>query len=176
MQQVVEKIDEVWSKDGLDTCSHVGAQICKMLSQEGTVRQENTIVCYTRKGRNELYGRPFVEEGKLGRCVYTWCKKNEDGSYSLLTEEEKKIKEDLQKKYFGDTTEKQILVNAMVESGEITAQEAWGVLKKMTNMGNHNFLTFLGELQERLHCKVIRGTLVERNAIAEKGEDWGLEE
>ena len=167
LQKVVDKIDEVWNINGLDTCSHVGAQICELLNKEGFQRQESTIVKYTREGRNELYGKPFVGEGKLGKCIYIWCKRNpKTGEYSLLTEEEQKIKEELQKKYFGDTTEKQILVKAMLEAKEITKDEAWDILEEMTNMKNNNFLSFLKDLQERLHCQVIRGTLVERNAFA----------
>ena len=84
----------------------------------------------------------------------------------MLSEEEKKIKEDLQIKYFGDTTEKQILVKAMIEAGEISKEEAWSVLEEMTNMKNGNFLLFLGELQEKIGCKVVRGTLVQRNHAA----------
>ena len=170
--KVINKIDKVWSEDGLDTCQRVGSQICKMLKQEGLIRGEKTIIKYTRDGRNELYGKPFFEEGgKLGHCIYIWCKKSPDGTYKLLNSEEIKIKEDLQKKYFGDATEKQIIVEAMVESGEITRAEAWDVLRELTNM-KRNFMPFLGELQEKLQCQVIRGTLVERNALVTRGEDF----
>jgi len=41
-----------------------------------------------------------------------------------LTEEEQEIKQKLQTKYFGDATEKQILVKAMVEAGEISREDA----------------------------------------------------
>jgi polyhydroxyalkanoate synthesis regulator phasin len=47
----------------------------------------------------------------------------------------------------------------MVESGEITKEEAWDVLEELTNMkGRGNFMTFMSELQAKLNCKVIRGT------------------
>ena len=59
----------------------------------------------------------------------------------------------------------------MVEAGEITREEAWGVLEEMTNMGNHNFMAFLREIQKALNCQVVRGTLVERNILAiDEGE------
>lgn len=78
----------------------------------------------------------------------------------------------MQTKYFGDATEKQVLVKAMVEAGEITTEEAWGILEEMTNMkGKTNFMGFLKELQGTLHCQVVRGTLVTRNNLIEFKED-----
>lgn len=169
LQQVIGKIDEVWSEDGLDSCSRVGTQICDLLCKEGLIRKESTIIEYTRQGRNELYGKPFVSSGRLGKCIYIWCKRNpETGDYALLNEEEQMIKQQLQTKYFGDATEKQILVKGMVESGEISKEEAWDVLEEMTNMRTGNFMAFLREIQKALGCQVIRGTLVERNALPEK--------
>lgn len=167
LRRVVEKIDAVWSEDGLDSCTRVGNEICELLNKEGLIRKPDTIVAYTRKGRNELYGKPFLEEGRLGKCIYIWCKRDPNtGDYSLLNEEEQNIKQQLQTKYFGDATEKQILVKGMVESGEITKEEAWDVLEEMTNMRTGNFMAFLTEIQSILHCQVVRGTLVERNVLA----------
>jgi len=55
-------------------------------------------------------------------------------------------------------------------AGEITKEEAWGVLEELTNMkGEGNFMAFLTELQEKLHCKIIKGTLVEE---IEKGIEF----
>lgn len=50
----------------------------------------------------------------------------------------------------------------MVEAGEIQKEEAWEVLEELTNMKD-NFMPFLGELQEKLQCQVVRGTLVVRD-------------
>ena len=167
-RKVIEKIDEVWSADGLDSCQRVGEKILALLKEEDNTfdRATGTIVKYTREGRNELYGLPFQNGGKIGSCIYIWCKRDpKTGDYSLLTEEEQEIKQKIQTKYFGDATEKQILVKAMVEAGEITKEEAWGVLEEMTNMNRkENFMGFLKEIQAALHCQVIRGTLVEREA------------
>ena len=141
-KKVIDKIDEVWSADGLDSCQRVGEKMLALFQKEDSNfnRASSTIVNYVREGRNELYGVPFSESGgKLGSCVYIWCKRDPDtGDYSFLTEEEQAIKQKLQTKYFGDATEKQILVKAMVEAGEISKQEAWGVLEQMTNMDNRN--------------------------------------
>lgn len=166
-QMVISKIDQVWSEDGLDSCSRVGNKICELLEEEGIIRKPNTVIAYTRQGRNELYGIPFMNEGRIGKCIYIWCKRDpETGEYSLLTEEEQAIKQNLQTKYFGDATEKQILVKGMVEAGEIRKEDAWDVLEEMTNMRTGNFMMFLKEIQEALHCQVIRGTLVERNVLS----------
>ena len=166
-QMVISKIDQVWSEDGLDSCSRVGNKICELLEKEGIVRKPNTVIAYTRQGRNELYGIPFMNEGRIGKCIYIWCKRDpKTGEYSLLTEKEQVIKQNLQTKYFGDATEKQILVKGMVEAGEIRKEDAWDVLEEMTNMRTGNFMMFLKEIQEALHCQVIRGTLVERNVLS----------
>ena len=90
-----------------------------------------------------------------------------------LTSEEEEIKQKLIQKYFGNVSEKQVIVKAMVESGEISKEEAWDVLEELTNMkGRGNFLTFMNELQTKLNCKVIRGTQTYLE-IEEKGYDWG---
>lgn len=167
-QEVINKIDEIWSENGLDSCSRVGYEICELLDKEGVSKTPGTIIEYTRKGRNELYGKPFQEGGKLGNCIYIWCKRDaETGRYNFLTEEEQKIKSQLQTKYFGDVTEKQILVKGMVEVGEISKEEAWDVLEELTNMRTGNFMMFLKELQQKVGCQVVRGTLVERKRIGE---------
>lgn len=163
-QMVRDKVDDFWSPTGLDSCKNVSNQIVEYYGDRLPVGK-NTAYDYTRKGRNELYGVPFEAGGKLGKCVYTWCKK-EGENLIPLTEEEQKIKELLIKKYFGNTTEKQILIAGMVEMGEIKKEEAWDILSELTNMKGNNFLLFLGELQEKIGCKVVRGTLVQRNQDA----------
>lgn len=159
-QMIKDKVDDFWSDNGLDSCKRVSNQIVKFYGNELQVG-DSTAYNYTRKGRNELYGKPFQEGGSLGSCIYTWCKK--DGDMLIpFTDEEQAIKENLTKKYFGDASEKQIIVAGMVESGEINKEEAWDVLTELTNMKGSNFLSFLCELQEKLGCQVIRGTLVEK--------------
>lgn len=165
-QKVRDKVDEVWSKDGLDSCARVGNKIYEILTEEDETfsLQSTTVVNYTCRGRDELYGKPFIGGGQLGSCTYLWCKRDKQtGEYSLLNEEEQQIKQNLQTKYFGDATEKQVLVKAMVEAGEISREDAWSVLEEMTNMHTGNFMGFLKELQAALGCQVVKGTLVERN-------------
>lgn len=160
-QMVKDKVDEFWSPTGLDSCKRVSNQIVEYYGEQLKVA-DATAYDYTRKGRNELYGVPFESAGTLGTCIYTWCKKDGD-ELVPLSDEEQELKEFLIKKYFGDATEKQILVAGMVETGEITQEEAWGVLTELTQMKGGRFMTFLSELQEKLGCQIVRGTLVQRN-------------
>ena len=53
----------------------------------------------------------------------------------------------------------------MVALGEIKKEDAWQLLEELTNMDDRGFMNFLVELQERIGCQVVRGTLVNRNAI-----------
>ena len=166
--KVKNNIDNVWDESGYDTCSRVGGAIYEKLKGEDEHFNYalSTVVNYTRKGRNELYGVPFGEEGILGSCVYQWCKKDEEtGKIRALTDEENEIKEQLQKKYFGNASEKQIIVQAMVESGELPKEQAWEMLTALTNMKGNNFIMFLQELQAILGHQVVRGTYIERKML-----------
>lgn len=169
--KIKEEVPKVWNPSGLDSSKRVSQEIQHQLMlpiKEGTVYQ------YTLKSRNELYGKPFGKPGELGRCVYTWCKKIGDGHTAdilPLTPEEEEIKQKLILKYFGNVSEKQVIVKAMVESGEISKDEAWDILEELTNMkGQGNFMAFLTELQEKLNCMVIRGT--QTYTEIEEGLDW----
>lgn len=162
---IKSKLNEVWSDDGLDSCKRVCYEI---LETSELMIADSTAYHYTLKSRDDLFGKPFQEAGVLGSCKYVWCKQNEMGKLCFLTEEEERQKEFLIKKYFGDATEKQIIVQGMVEAGEITKEQAWDVLTRMTNMKGNNFLAFLRELQETIGCKIIRGTLVERMLLEDK--------
>ena len=158
-ETIKNKFDETWSQDGLDSCKRVCYQI---LQTTQLAIAESTAYNYTLKSRNVLYGKPFQNGGSLGNCRYVWCKQEEDGKLRYLTQEQEKIKHFLIQKYFGDATQKQIIVQGMVESGEISKEQAWDVLTQMTNMKGNNFLDFLKELQNNIGCKVIRGTFIER--------------
>lgn len=161
-KKIQSQVDEVWDESGLDTCKRVSQKIIQNNNYALAIA-EGTVYNYTLKSRNVLYGKPFDQKGgKLGRCRYLWCKETENGDLRELTLEEEEIKQKLIKKYFGDATEKQILVQGMVQAGEISKEEAWDVLTEMTNMKGVGFYTFLRELQEKIGCKVIKGTQVDR--------------
>ena len=161
-KKIKRQVDEVWDDSGLDTCKRVSEKILEKNNYELAIA-DSTVYNYTLKSRNELYGKPFDQKGgMLGKCRYLWCKETEDGNLRELTLKEEEIKQKLIKKYFGDATEKQILVQGMVQAGEISKEEAWDVLTEMTNMKGVGFYTFLKELQEKIGCKVIKGTQVDR--------------
>ena len=162
---IKNKIDETWSKDGLDSCSRVGLALEKQIPLNLTSK---TVYQYTIESRNELYGHPNKERGSIGSCISLLCKKEGEGDkakYYKFTPQEERIKDELIKKYYGNTTEKQALVKSMIDTGEITKEEGWDVLESLTNnvFTNEAFMSFLQELQELLGCKIVRGTLVIRD-------------
>ena len=98
--------------------------------------------------------------GLKGHSVYAWGKyiqQGEEIKLIPLTKEEEEIKNKLVKKYFGDTTDKQIFVQGMVDNGEITKEQAWNVLDELTNMSN-NFKAFKADFEVAINSAVGRGT------------------
>lgn len=161
-KRIKDQVDEVWDASGLDTCKRVSEKIMEKNNYALAIK-DSTVYNYTLKSRNILYGKPFDGiGGTLGSCRYSWVKEDKNGDLRELTQEEQDIKDKLIKKYYGDATEKQILVQGMIEAGEITKEEAWDVLTKMTKMNKASFYTFLKELQKTLGCKIIKGTIVDR--------------
>lgn len=161
-ETIKSKFDQNWSQTGLDSCNRVCDKIMKNTVLSIAPR---TAYNYTLKSRNELYGKPFQSGGELGNCRYIWCKE-EEGELRYLTPEEEEIKTNLIKKYFGDATEKQILVQGMVEAGEISKEQAWEVLTELTNMKGMNFVVFLQELQDKLGCRITKGTEIQKSAFS----------
>lgn len=161
-QEIYNSIDEAWNKDGLDSCRRVSEAI---MEKKQLPIAQSTAERYTAKGRNLLYGKPFEYSGTLGRCTYVLCKKEGEGiqtHYARFTPEEEEIKKKLIQKYFGDVSEKTIIVQGMVQMGEIKKEEAWDVLQQLTSLRGNNFLMFLAQLQSIVHCQVVKATDVER--------------
>ena len=155
------KLDDCWNESGLDTCSRVAKEMERSLDLA-----PSTIYKYVTKSRTELYGKPFFSMGEKGSCVYLWCKKQGEGAeavYTMLTPEEEKIKQSIIQKYYGDLTEKNIIVQGMVAAGEIGKEEAWDLLTKLTDLDNGDkFFCFISELQSVLQATLVRGTLISR--------------
>lgn len=165
---VKSSFDEEWSASGIDTCSNVAIKIYDKHKNELTIG-DNTTYNYVIKARNELYGRPFMNLGELGSCVYIWCRKEYDEEnnvvvYTEFTDEEQKIKKELMQKYFSTDVEKEIMVAEMVDHKEITEAEAYRVLRDMKNLNGGGFMAFKAELELKLGCTVAKGTLLDRNA------------
>lgn len=154
-QIIKDNFVKEWNDNGLDTAKNVAEKI--MDNNELNI-SDGTAYVYTLQARNELYNKPFCGRGEKGCCEYVWCVELGEGQYRELTPQEQEVKTELLKKYFGDASEKQLMVEAMVKAGEITEAEAFSVLKQMTGMNNAGFYGFLKELNKRLNCKVIKAT------------------
>ena len=170
-QKVKCRIDTTWSKTGLDTCARVSKEIYQLLTKEDENfnLQNSTVYNYTRRGRNELYGKPFSAGGELGKCEYVWAKKTDTG-YEFLNEKEAAIRDTLIKKYFGDATQKQLMVTQMVKEGELKSEDAFEYLQYITGMTTERFSVFLDELQEKIGCFIVKATYVDRSAFESGGD------
>lgn len=172
IQSIIQsKINETWSETGLDSCRRVSDKIYSQISDTVEIAPR-TAYNYTRIGRNNLYGKPFEGGGPLGYCEYLLCKKlydeNNEEVLAYFTPEETVIKDEMIKKYFGNTTEKNLVVKNMVARGEITKEEAWEVLEQLTGITDSKYLLFLRDLESALGCQIIRGTQVYRISAGDK--------
>ena len=169
-KKVMQRIDATWSKDGLDSCSRVGAQIAKELREQDKSfdLKDSTVIQYTINGRNELWGKPFMSNGPQGYCEYVWCKRDPaTGRYSLLTEEEEKKKNQITTKYFGTRKDKDLLVQSMINNGQITEEEAWGVYQRITGLTSDRFKAWLDEVRLVLNAQLVKATQVYRSAFSD---------
>ena len=163
---IKEKTLEQWSDTGLDTCKLVANKISEKYYNNKEIKEleDSTKYTYVSKSKREFWGKAFTTEGKLGRCEYVMCKEI-DGKCIEFTEEEKKIKQELLNKYYGnDVSEKLVFIRDMLDSKEITEEECWQELEKMTNMKNR-YNNYRKELEKRIGAKVVRATRVETNAF-----------
>lgn len=168
---VEDNYDKYWSSSGLDTCAHVGGKIYADYYDKITV-QESTTIKHTAQVRNAKFNKPFSEEpGPCGKCTYLLCKKNEQGQLVWLSAEEETIKQQLFTKYFGSAEEKTILVNMMVENGEITTEEAWDKYSSLMKLPK-NYSNFMYEFKQLTGVQLIKGTLVERIESAFEEKHW----
>lgn len=165
----IKNFDIVWGKDSpnhdLDTCANVSIKLEEISDQKISNR---TFYRYVSFVRNEKYGRPMLDGGKAGRCIYVWCKEkvNENGDAYLVefTDQEQKIKRELMKKYFGANEEKDMLLTEMVDKGEITEAEAYRMQREYRRLNQNGFMDFYLELKKRLGGeKIVRGTLIIKN-------------
>ena len=167
---IKEETEKIWIKNKLDT----GKRISQEIMVENLMDiSPATAYTYTLKARNELFGKPFGFEGSIGSCRYLWCKVSGEGvntKYTPFTEEENKIKKQLFKKYFGDTTEKQLFINEMVSMGELTKEEGYDMLMEISNMGSEGYMAFKAELEEKIGSKISKVT-----EVREKGNVWEIE-
>lgn len=159
-QIVKDNFDATWDESGLDSCSRVADSIYAEHENEFTVTP-TTVYDHTRQVRNEFYGSPMTgEKGEKGVCSYVWCKRNKDGRLVALSEEEELIKKELMKKYYATTDEKTAIIQSMIESKEITVDEAWSVYSAMIS-AKTSYSGFMNEYKSLTGIQLIRGTLIE---------------
>lgn len=159
-QQIINDIYEsYWSENGrgLDTCERVGTAIYK---DNRTSLTYKSTVNYVGRSKRKDFGKNYMNAGLKGHSIYAWGKYIQDGEEIKLiplTKEQEEIKNKLIKKYFGDTTDKQIFVQGMVDNGEISKEQAWDVLDELTNM-SYNFKAFKADFEVAINSAVGRGT------------------
>lgn len=171
-RQIVEdKWENYWDDTGWDSCTRVGQELYKneFVNLKNVDVKCATVINYTSRAKRENYGVAYVRSGKKGSCEVELCIKAENDVLVPLNDEQKKIKNNLWKKYFGNADDKMIVVQAMVNAGEIKKEDAWGVFEEWTGL-DRNFMDFLKDLQAELGCKVIRGTYIPN--LDEGAVDW----
>lgn len=159
-QIIKANLEKYWSQNGkgLDTCKRVAGEMYRdNLVNSITI---GTTENYANRSKREKYGINYVSEGTIGRSIYSWGKYIQDGDdvrLVPLTQEEIEIKNKLVKKYFGNTTDKHVFVQGMVENGQITKEQAWEVLEELTNM-KEKFKAFKADFEVAINSPVGRGT------------------
>lgn len=158
-QIIKDNYQKYWQDNGkgLDTIERVGEEIYR----DGLVPvAKNTTIAYVGRSKREEYGKNYSVGGVKGYSIYSWGKKVQQGNQIILVplnKEEEEIKNKLIKKYFGNTTEKQIFVQGMVDNGQITKEQAWSLLEELTDMKN-SFGAFKAEFEMLINNPIGRGT------------------
>ena len=166
-KEIRKLVPKYWNKSKLDTCSNISQKIYETKMFNLSL---SSIKKYVLKAKNELYGKISKGEkfgfGTLGKCEYTFCKKDlYTNEYSLFTKEEEKIIAEIRNKYFGDANKAQDIVNDMIYNEEIDEKEGITVLNYMTKWTKDKFINYKSEIEVTFNCYYVRATLIENNAF-----------
>ena len=149
----------------IDTVSHINEKIYeKYYDKLPTLSSAESGYHYAIEVRNANYGIPFKGDGKRGCCYYLWCKVEQKGDefyFVQFNEEEEKIKQDLLKKHFGTSEEKDLLIAEMVACGEISKADAYDIMMEYRNLNAKGFMGFLKALEAEIGSKVVKATKFE---------------
>lgn len=149
----------------IDTVSNINEKIYdKYYDKLTTLKSSDSGYHYAIEVRNANYGIPFKSKGIKGVCYYLWCKveyREDDIYYIQFNEEEEKIKQKLLKQFFGTNVEKDLLIAEMVDSGEITKEEAYDLMVSYRNLNTQGFVGFLKALEKEIGTKVVKATKFE---------------
>ena len=149
----------------IDTVSNINNQIYEKYHDKlPTLSSAESGYHYAIEVRNANYGIPFKGDGKRGCCYYLWCKVEQKGDefyFVQFNEEEEKIKQDLLKKHFGTSEEKDLLIAEMVACGEISKADAYDIMMEYRNLNAKGFMGFLKALEAEIGSKVVKATRFE---------------
>lgn len=165
-----QNFDKEWNKDtGLDSVSDV---IERMVEKEPWLAdsQQGGYSLTTLKNlgveyRNKFYGKPFHEEGELGICKYVLCTRDKQtGELRFLTDEEQALKKETFDKYFIQVENAMILVQQLVDEGQVSRENAWAYYETITARKEGGWGAFFKEMKDK-DCILYRGTIVTRNGF-----------
>lgn len=154
---------KLWEKEELSTGKAIWEKTKKAKGKILTV-SDSTGYHYTCQSRTELWGKPYGKHGEIGYCTSELAKKCGDQIVPLNAEEQQ-LKKELIKKFFGNIEEKQLYVKNLVDEGKLTKEEAWSVLEEITGMDDHNYMSFLRELEIACGAAIVRATRVITNEL-----------
>lgn len=188
-QELLQKVFlEEWeneSHNDINTCSNVARKIQQKYGDELNL-ETSSITTYSRNIRKQDFGIPFFTDGKKGSCAYLWSKiilvDEKEGIYICeeLTEEETKIKNELLLKYFSvkdaSAIEKKIIIDEMVQTGEITKDIAYDLYKDVDQLNSIKFQEYLSELKRRIGAPVMKTTQLFIGKYVHAGEQLQLKE
>lgn len=169
---IMEEVPKKWNKSGLDTASNVGRKIQKEFQEkdpQGKIASlaPSTVNNYAGMGRTYYFGSPILRtSGTLGYSEFQWAKKiaKEDGTADIepLTAAELKIKDEMVKKYYGNTQDQVLFIMESINSGMVTGREVGEALEKVAaeHKKKDTYRKMITELNERLGCVVIKATQV----------------
>ena len=170
LKEVIVKIDKVWGKEGLNTCSNVGTLLLEDYKSKNPNFSKSiaSMIRFVTKGRDLLYGKPNSEEwGKIGKCNRRLCKYDKrNRKYLELTENDKEKIREIRKKHFKTAENLDIEIELMIRNKEITKEEAWDKYKKMISIDEEDrYYLFLIDVQKEIGYWLVNGTFVERKYI-----------
>lgn len=172
---IMKEVPKKWNKNMLDTSSNVGRKIQKEFKEKdpnGKIANlaPATVNNYAGKGRTYYFGSPiFQTPGIWGETKYQWAKKiyDENGEPDIvfLTPAELKIKDELVKKYYGNTQDQMLFIMEAINSGAATPAQVGEALGEVAakHKKNDTYRKMINELNERLDCTIIRASQVYLN-------------
>ena len=145
--KIKERIPGVLNKNGYDNGSSISNKLEKdFLDIKPSTRYVNVL-----RGIKEIY------PDRKG----VWLVKEDDCNVRPLIDEEKVLFKEVFREHFGDTELKQMIVQGMVDEGELTEEESWSYYKKLIGLNGNTFRKFILDMRDRLNGEgVVKGFYV----------------